>query len=165
MGFGFGVFIGTFEGCHGEMLGSTMPDQLKYAAKQTIVCTYRRCVNYGCVRTTLQFWIRRPLALWESFWRQVSAGLRNCVAEMINSTRSLQVLSQERAGEVWSRVINHSEVGFSLKFRVYVVAMISSATKCSIGFVIFGLVMDYIIDSFQEEAAWTRHIKMPNSVI
>lgn len=49
MGVSFGVFLGTFEGCHGDMPGETMEEQLKFAAKQTVVCTYRRCVNYAAV--------------------------------------------------------------------------------------------------------------------
>ena len=49
MGISFGVFFGTFEGCHGEMLGQTTAEQLKFAAKQTVICTYRRCVNYAAV--------------------------------------------------------------------------------------------------------------------
>lgn len=49
MGVSFGVFLGTFEGCHGEMLGESTAEQLKFAAKQTVICTYRRCVNYAAV--------------------------------------------------------------------------------------------------------------------
>lgn len=49
MGISFGVFFGTFEVCHGEMLGQTTAEQLKFAAKQTVICTYRRCVNYAAV--------------------------------------------------------------------------------------------------------------------
>ena len=55
MGLSLGVFFGTFEGCHGTMPGETMREQLRYAMKQTVVCTYRRCVNYAAVEMRCRF--------------------------------------------------------------------------------------------------------------
>lgn len=68
-------------------------------------------------------------------------------------------------GEVLLLVDNLFEVTFYLFHSILFVGIISAATKCSIGFVIFGLVMDYVIDSFQEQAAWTEHFKLPKTVI
>ena len=55
MGLSLGVFFGTFEGCHGSIPGKTMREQLIYATKQTVVCTYRRCVNYAAVEKGCRF--------------------------------------------------------------------------------------------------------------
>ena len=84
---------------------------------------------------------------------------------MIKSILLFQGLLRVLDGEVLPLVDNPFEVSVYLFNFVTFVGIISSATKCSIGFVIFGLVMDYVIDSFQEQAAWTEHIKLPKTVI
>ena len=78
------------------------------------------------------------------------------------------VISGAVAGAGWGGIAARKQPirsNFLFVYSLRFVGIVSSATKCSIGFVVFGLVMDYVINSFQEQAAWTEHIKLPKTVI
>ncbi len=78
---------------------------------------------------------------------------------MINGIRLCLELLLEVHGEVLLLVKSHGRVG--VQYILDIVVILKQSGKCAVGFVLFGIVMDYVINSFQQKAAWTRHFTPP----
>ena len=63
---------------------------------------------------------------------------------------------------MWLLVKNPGKV--NIKYMIEIIVILKQSGKCAVGFVLFGIVMDYVINSFQEKAAWTRHFTPPSVI-
>lgn len=48
-GVGMGLFFGTFEGAHGDILGNTSYERIKYASKRLLKICWRMSYRYAYV--------------------------------------------------------------------------------------------------------------------
>lgn len=75
------------------------------------------------------------------------------------------IISGAVAGGVWGGVAARKEPWKGKHIHIFDSSVIlKQSGKCAFGFVLFGIAMDYIIDSFQQKAAWTRLFTPPTVV-
>ncbi|GAB9466533.1 hypothetical protein Gpo141_00003905 [Globisporangium polare] len=86
MGVGLGVFLGTFEGAHGELVGKNMREQLYNGFRKSIVAGYTRSVYFskefamvGCVFAGVECLVERERATHDIYNTIIAGGISGAV--------------------------------------------------------------------------------------
>lgn len=62
-GVGMGLFFGTFEGAHGDIIGNTSSERIKYASKRLLKICWKMSYRYAYVLIQNLYIINRILVL------------------------------------------------------------------------------------------------------